>query len=135
MFVELSTNMIFDELEAAHSETKSRQKNIDGSAWLFSPSLKACDWSGLRFGCSASLCSFKTKPGLSLSSTIHGGQRDTNKRMAYEWALHAAFVSDVVQGDVLEPARRRYRPRVAPGDESRLFCLITRTEAESGRRG
>ena len=37
-------------------------------------------------------------------STVHGGQYDT-KYVAFEELLHAAFATDTIRGDELEPAR------------------------------
>ena len=43
---------------------------------------------------------------MSLSSTVHGGQRDT-KYVASELLMHAAFVADEIWGFMLEPARTK----------------------------
>ena len=40
------------------------------------------------------------------SSTVHGGQHDTNYHVTFELLLHAAFVTDEIWGYMLEPARK-----------------------------
>ena len=61
-------------------------------------SLKVCDWSGHIFGASASPRSLAKKMAMPPSSTVHGGQHDTE---------YAAFVADEISGFMLEPARTR----------------------------
>ena len=76
------------------------------NAYLLLTSLKVCDWSGHIFGASASPRSLTKKwlPGMSPSSTVHGGQHDT-KYVTFELLMHAAFVADGIWAFMLEPAR------------------------------
>ena len=89
-----------------------------GNAWLLLTSLKACDWSGHIFGASARPRFLTKKLAMSSSSTVHGGQHDT-KHATFELLLQAAFVSDEIWGNILEPARRPFshRPPI-------LYCIV-----------
>ena len=68
--------------------------------------LLTCDWSRHIFGASSSPRPSPKKMAMSLSSTVHGGQRDT-KYVASELLMHAAFVADEIWGFMLEPARTK----------------------------
>ena len=73
-------------------------------AYLFFTSMKVCDWSRHIFGASASPRSLTNKPAMSPSSTVHGGQHDT-QYLTFELLLHAAFVAYEIWGYMLERAR------------------------------
>jgi len=44
---------------------------------------------------------------MSPSSTVHGGQHDT-EYVAFELLTHAAFLADEMLGFILEPVRNQY---------------------------
>ena len=47
------------------------------------------------------------KMAMSPSSTVHGGQHDT-QYVTFELQIHAAFVTDEIWGFMLEPARSKH---------------------------
>ena len=97
-------------------------------AWLLFTSLKACDWSGHIVGASVSPRSLNKKKAMSPSSTVHGGQDDTEV-VTFVLLSHEAFVADKSWGFTLERARsnvpgavfvNRFPPILC---ESRVFAI------------
>ena len=98
------------------------------NAHLLLTSLKVCDWSGHIFGASASPRSLTKKLAMSPSSTVHGGQDDTEV-VTFVLLSHEAFVADKIWGFTLERARsnvpgavfvNRFPPILC---ESRVFAI------------
>ena len=73
--------------------------------WLLFTSLKACHGLGHIFGASTSITSLTKTLAMSPSSTVHGGQYDT-EYVAFELLLRAAFVSNSIRGFMLQHDRK-----------------------------